>query len=183
MMWGTKTNMLTGERAGGRSAKILFLVAVGLLTLSMASALFGCAGKARPATQKSRRQASRRRLEFKSARGSLVIEGAGPRLPAGFPAEMPIYKPSTTRSTVFSRDTSEPPTNMVILRTRASVAEVEAFYQSSLVEKGWTIDSSRTVEPGAVLYAVSSTDAVGSISIGADNETSATIISINASRK
>ena len=175
--------MLTKKRASGLLTKTLYITALSLFALFMASALFGCVSKAKPAARRSRGPATDRRLEFKSGRGSLVIEGAGPRLPAGFPAPMPIYKPSTIKSTVFSRDTSESPTNMVILRTRASVAEVEAFYQSSLAEKGWTIDSSHTVDPGAVLYAVSRADAVGSISIGGDNETSGTIISINASRK
>ena len=141
--------------------------------------LAGAGGCGQSGVKRGRAGTPRQRLEFKGEKGKLVIEGAGRRLPKGFPPDMPIYKPSRVKSTISSRGPGEAPMTMAIFTTKTKVPDVAAFYQNNLAAGGWTVNNTVTLGESAVTYAVTKVDQAGSISISEDKETNGTIISIN----
>ena len=152
------------------------------LAIAMAFLISACepgTGAKTAGAKSTKKKVERKQLEFKGEKGKLVVEEAGKSLPEGFPTDMPIYKPSRVKSTVSSEGAEEATMTMAILETRADVASVAAFYQSDLPAQGWTINNVVSVDQTASTFAVNKVNQAGTISIGADRDTSSTIISIN----
>jgi hypothetical protein len=153
---------------------LAFLVSVLLLA--------GC-GLSSTDASRSKAKSGSKGLEFTGDQGKIVVDGSGKALPRNFPSDLPIFKPSRVKSTVVSRGTSETTMTMVIFKTGADTAEVFNFYQSGLPAAGWTIDSTVGGEPGAAIVTATKADQIGSVSIGRDRETKATIISVSVTSK
>lgn len=160
-----------------RSANVCAIIILPVLMISVLSA---CAPPSfSKAAGPRRAKIARKGLEFKGTQGKLVVDESGRSLPKTFPGDMPIFKPSRVKSTVESEGTSETTMTMTILETKATVADVAAFYQNGLPANGWTVDSTASPAPGAMTLATAKANQTGSIGISQDKETKATIISIN----
>lgn len=154
-----------------------------ILRILLVLTVVGLAACAPSKTGTEGKSKARKSLEFKGDQGKLVIDGSGKSLPSNFPDDMPIFKPSRVKSTVNSRGQKEATMTMAILQTSINTTDVSAFYQTNLPAKGWTINSTACPEPGVTVLAATKDNQVGSISIGLDKETKATIISINVTSK
>lgn len=85
-------------------------------------------------------------VEIKSKDGSIRI--GENKLPADFPKDIPIYKPSKTTSSM-SNTLEGKKTFVVTLTTDADIDGVTDFYKSGLAGKGWTEKSALTGGDGA----------------------------------
>ncbi len=154
-------------------------LAVLILALSAAASLVACGtGPAVKVPAPGKGKVKAKRLEFKGAKGKLIVEEAAGALPEGFPADLPIFKPARAKSTVASRGTEESTMTMAIFETTAGVGDVAAYYQTNLPAAGWAINNVVTAEQGTT-FAVSKESQAGSIAINKDEGRRATIISIN----
>lgn len=159
---------------------------VAMITVLLAvGALVGCADtiSAPVGNGAIKVKADKKKIELKSDKGKLTVKGEAKSLPANWPAEMPIYKPSKLKSTLASEGLGEAPMAMAIFHTDAKAADVAAFYQANIPNSGWVVTNTVNMVDAAVTLTITKGNQIGSISVSSDQETSGTIISVNIAQR
>jgi hypothetical protein len=82
--------------------------------------------------------------------GSSMTSSADGKIPEGFPADMPLYTPGTIKAGIVSNSDSGKGF-MVSIETPDAWADVFAWYETQLKDKGWTIESTVKMDAGGLL--------------------------------
>jgi hypothetical protein len=135
--------------------KMLILV----LLITTALVATACAKVAEKAVEKAVEKETGAKVNIDSGRGSVEIktdEGtlkAGEqKLPADFPKDVPVYKPSTIVTSMTSTLDGEKSVS-VNLSTKDSVDKIVDFYGRELAKNGWTETTVFTGDQGGVAFA------------------------------
>ncbi len=125
------------------------------------------------------------KAKIDSKSGSVTLQGdggkstvsTGKELPAGFPADVPVYQPSTIK---FSASLSKGSYN-VTFSTNDNTADVSKFYEKELAKNGWQLKENGQVSFGTVAtstYTKGKSDLVVVIA-GGSGDSGATSVSLN----
>lgn len=88
----------------------------------------------------------------KQTGGKVNIDTGKNKLPADFPKDVPVYKPSKVEGSIGSTNDGQKST-VVTLTTADGVDEVADFYKAELPGKGWTETSNMSGGDGASKFA------------------------------
>jgi hypothetical protein len=82
--------------------------------------------------------------------GSSMTSSADGKIPEGFPSDMPLYTPGTIKQGIVS-DSGSGKGFIVAIETPDAWADVFAWYETQLKDKGWTVDSTMKTGEGGLL--------------------------------
>lgn len=82
--------------------------------------------------------------------GSSMTSSADGTIPEGFPEDMPLYVPGTIKAGIVS-DSGSGKGFMVAIETPDAWADVFAWYETQLKDKGWTVGSTAKMDTGGLL--------------------------------
>lgn len=117
-----------------------------------------------------------------SKTGAEINIGSEGKMPAGFPADFPIYPGATVQGNISGAENNAGKGFWIILSSTDEAAKVTSYYETNLPKAGWTVGSTMNIGSSSTWEVTKGTMA-GSVIIGADEESKATSIVITLAPK